>query len=168
MANTQLTQSGKGRRQAQSSSLDRSPLAEIARWEQQMERRFADLFSGRIARLWGDGDDVELTEPPLDLYEEENEVVVKTELPGMTKDDIQISFADNVLTIRGEKKKEEEDKGKDYYRAERVYGAFVRSVTLPAEIIAEKARAVFKDGVLEIRLPKSEAAKKREIKVKVQ
>ena len=166
MANTQLTHSGKGKRHAQ--SLERSPLAEIARWEQQMERRFADLFSGRIARLWGDDEDVDLTEPPLDLYEEENEVVVKAELPGMTKDDIQISFADNLLTIRGEKRKEQEDKSKDYYRAERVYGAFSRSVTLPAEIIPEKARAVFKDGVLDIRLPKSETAKKKEIKVSVQ
>jgi len=166
MATNQVAQSGKGKRQSQSLSIERSPLAEIARWEQQMERRFADLFSGRIARLWGDEDDVELTEPPLDLYE--NEIVVKAELPGMSKDDIQISFADNVLTIRGEKKKEEEEKGKDYYRAERVYGAFSRSVTLPAEITPEKARAIFKDGVLEIRLPKSEAAKKKEIKVKVQ
>lgn len=168
MASSQPAQSGKGKRQSQSTSIERSPLPDIARWEQQMERRFADLFSGRIARLWGDGDDVDLTEPPLDLYEEENEIVVKAELPGMTKDDIQISSADNVLTIRGEKKKEEEDKGKDYYRAERVYGAFVRSVALPAEVIPEKARAIFKNGVLEIRLPKSEAAKKREIKVNVQ
>jgi len=133
-----------------------------------MERRFANLFSGRMTRLWGDEDEPEFAEPRLDLYEAENEIVVKAELPGMSKDDVQISFADNTLTIRGEKKKEEEAKGKDYYRAERVYGSFSRSVVLPAEIVAEKARAVFKDGVLEIRLPKSEAAKKKEIKVKVQ
>jgi HSP20 family protein len=162
---TQLAQSNKGRRQQQSS--ERSPLAEIARWEQQMERRFADLFSGRITRLW-DNDDSEVAEPALDLYEDGNEVVVKAEMPGMTKDDIKISFADNVLTIRGEKKQEDEDRGKDYYRSERVYGAFMRRVVLPTEVNAEKARALFKNGVLEIRMPKSESAKKKEIKVDVQ
>ena len=163
---TQLAQSNRGRRQQPSA--ERSPLAEIARWEQQMERRFADLFSGRIARLWDENEEAEIAEPALDLYEDENEIVVKAELPGMAKDDIQISFADNVLTLRGEKKKEEEDKGKDYYRSERVYGAFVRSVVLPAEVNPEKATALFKNGVLEIRLPKSESAKKKEIKVNVQ
>ena len=111
---TQLAQSNKGKRQQPSS--ERSPLAEIARWEQQMERRFADLFSGRITRFWDDNDDSDIAEPALDLYEDGNEVVVKAELPGMSKDDIQISFAENVLTIRGEKKKEDEDRGKDYYR----------------------------------------------------
>ena len=69
----------------------------------------------------------------LDLYEEKDQIVVKAEMPGFTKDDIQISIADNVLTIKGEKKKEEEDSGKDYHRSERVYGAF----TLPR---AEKAK----------------------------
>ena len=162
---TQLAQSNKGKRQQPSS--ERSPLAEIARWEQQMERRFADLFSGRITRLWDD-DESEVTEPALDLYDEGNEVVVKAELPGMSKDDVQISFADNVLTIRGEKKKEDEDRGKDYYRSERVYGAFMRRVVLPTEVNPEKARALFKNGVLEIRLPKRESAKKKEIKVNVQ
>jgi HSP20 family protein len=163
---TQLAQSNRGRRQQQSS--ERSPLAEIARWEQQMERRFADLFSGRITRFWDDNDDSDIAEPALDLYEDGNGIVVKAELPGMTQDDIQISFADNVLTIRGEKKKDEEDRGKDHYRAERVYGAFVRSLVLPAEVNPDKALAIFKNGVLEIRLPKNESAKKKEIKVGIQ
>jgi HSP20 family protein len=103
----------------------------------------------------------------MDLYEDQNEIVVKAELPGMTKDDIQILLNDNILTLRGEKKKEEEDQGKDYYRSERVYGAFVRSLALPAEINQDKVRATFRNGVLEIRLPKSEQAKKKEIKVNV-
>jgi HSP20 family protein len=85
----------------------------------------------------------------------------------MTKDNIQLSIADNILTIKGEKKKEEEDKGKDYYRSERIYGSFMRALPLPAEIDPDKVQATFKNGVLEIRLPKSEAAKKREIKVNV-
>ena len=70
-----------------------------------MERRFADLFSGRITRFWDDNDDSDIAEPALDLYEDGNGIVVKAELPGMTQDDIQISFADNVLTTRGEKRR---------------------------------------------------------------
>ena len=112
---------------------------------------------------------MEMREPALDVYEEKDQIVVKAELPGLTKDDIQISISDNILTIKGEKKKEEEDTGKDYYRSERVfYGAFFRAVPPPAEINPEKIHATFKNGVLEIRLPKSEEAKKKEIKVKVE
>ena len=162
---TQLAQSNRGRRQQQSS--ERSPLAEIARWEQQMERRFADLFSGRITRFW-DNDDSEVAEPALDLYEDGNEVVVKAEMPGMTKDDIKISFADNVLTIRGEKKQDDEDRGKDYYRPSGYTARLCAGWFSRAEVNAEKARALFKNGVLEIRMPKSESAKKKEIKVDVQ
>jgi HSP20 family protein len=108
-----------------------------------------------------------MAEPALDVYEDKDRIVVKAELPGMTKDDIQISISDNVLTIRGEKKREEEDTGKDYYRSERAYGAFIRSLALPTEINPDRVEAMFKNGVLEIRLPKSEAAKKKEIKINV-
>jgi HSP20 family protein len=107
-------------------------------------------------------------EPILDLYEDKDEIFVTAELPGMTKDDIQVSISDNILMIRGEKKKEEEDEGKDYYHSERVYGYFSRSVALPAEVNPEKIQALFKNGVLEIRLPKSEEAKKKTVNVKVQ
>ena len=137
-----------------------------------MERLFGNLFTGRVHPLfsesWWSGKSMGSLEPALDLYEEKDQMVVKAELPGMTKDDIQISVSDNVLTIKGEKKQEEEDTGKDYYRSKRTYGAFFRTVPLPAEINADKVQATFKNGVLEIRLPKSEAAKKKEIKVRVE
>jgi HSP20 family protein len=148
------------------------PFDEMARWEREMERRFGEFFGGRIPRLgeerlspWRS---LGLREPAVDLYEEKDEIVVKAELPGMTKDDIQVNIAEHLLTIKGEKKKEEEAKEKDYYRSERMYGAFSRSIALPTEVSTEKANATFKNGVLEIRLPKSEAAKKKEIKVKVE
>jgi HSP20 family protein len=148
------------------------PLAEMARWEKDMERLFGNFLTGRAHPLfnenWWSGKSTGSLEPALDLYEEKDQIVVKAELPGMTKDDIQISISDNVLTIKGEKKHEEEDTGKDYYRSERTYGAFFRTLPLPAEINADKVQATFKNGVLEIRLPKSEAAKKKEIKVKVE
>jgi HSP20 family protein len=148
------------------------PFGEMARWERDMGRLFGNFFSGRAhplldERWWPTSSGSQELSPDIDLYEDENEIVVKAELPGLTKDDIQISLNDNMLNIKGEKKKEEEDKGKDYYRSERVYGAFVRSVALPAEINPDKVRATFKNGVLEIRLPKSEQAKKKEIKVNV-
>ena len=76
----------------------------------------------------------------MDLYEEKDQVVVKAELPGITKDDIRVSISDDVLTIKGEKKKEEEDTGKDYYRSERVYGSFVRTLPLPAEVNPRRPR----------------------------
>jgi HSP20 family protein len=113
------------------------------------------------------GSSLEIQEPSVDLYEEKDQVVVKAELPGITKDDIRVSISDDVLTIKGEKKKEEEDTGKDYYRSERVYGSFLRTLPLPAEVNPEKAQATFRNGVLEIRLPKSEEAKKKMINVKV-
>jgi HSP20 family protein len=149
------------------------PFAEMARWERDMERLFGNFLTGRAHPLfddrWWPGKSVGSREPDLDmdLYEDQNEIVVKAELPGMTKDDVQISLSDNILTIKGEKKKEEDDRGKDYYRSERVYGAFFRSQPLPAEINPEKVRATFKNGVLEIRLPKSEQAKKKQITVNV-
>jgi HSP20 family protein len=147
------------------------PFAEMARWERDMERRFGNLLSGRFQSLFDErsrpGGDMDLQEPAIDMYEEKDQIVVKAEMPGMSKDDIQISVTDNVLTIKGDKQKEEEDRGKDYYRSERAYGAFIRTLPLPAEINAEKVEAIFKNGVLEVRLPKSEAAKKKEIKINV-
>jgi HSP20 family protein len=149
------------------------PFGEMGRWDRDMGRLVRNFFGGRAHPLFDErwwpaisSESQELS-PDIDLYEDQNEIVVKAELPGMTKDDIQISLNDNILTIRGEKKKEEEDQGKDYYRSERVYGAFVRSLALPAEINQDKVRATFRNGVLEIRLPKSEQAKKKEIKVNV-
>jgi HSP20 family protein len=148
------------------------PIAEMARWERDMERMLGNFFTGRLPSFFEDrftpGSSLGMREPSLDLYEEKDQIVVKAELPGMTKDDIQVSIADNLLMIRGEKKKEEEDKGKDYYHSERVYGYFSRSVALPTEVNPEKIQALFKNGVLEIRLPKSEEAKKKTVNVKVQ
>jgi HSP20 family protein len=93
--------------------------------------------------------------------------VVKAELPGMEKDNIDVTLSDNRLTIKGEKKKEEEVNKKGYYRSERSYGSFVRSLELPSEVQTDKIKAAFKNGVLEIRLPKTEQAKKKETRVKI-
>jgi HSP20 family protein len=101
------------------------------------------------------------------VYEKGNEVVVKAELPGLSKDDIEVNLTESTLTVKGEKKQEEEVKHQDYYHYERSVGAFSRRIELPTTVKADEATASFKDGVLEVRLPKSEEAKRRVVKVQV-
>jgi HSP20 family protein len=105
--------------------------------------------------------------PAVDVYDQNDELIVKAEIPGLEKDEVDVSIEGNTLTIKGEKHKEHEVKHQDYYRAERTFGAFSRSVELPVSVQTDKVNATFKNGVLEIRLPKSEEAKKSVIKVKV-
>lgn len=106
--------------------------------------------------------------PSVDIFEDGSDVVVKAELPGIKKEDIDITLTDNTIMIAGEKKREEEIKKKNYYRWESSYGSFNRTFSLPAEVKLDKVKSTFKDGVLEIKLPKTEEAKKKEIKVKVE
>ncbi len=136
-----------------------------------MDRMMEDFFGGRMRPWWPERwlrtEPVELTAPAVDLYEEKDDIVVKAELPGMGKDNIEVNLTDHMLTIKGEKKKEEEIKEKDYYRSERSYGSFVRTLELPKDVHADKIKASFKNGILEVRLPKTEEDKSKEIKVKV-
>jgi HSP20 family protein len=103
--------------------------------------------------------------PNIDVVNRDDEVFIKAELPGVTKDDIEVSLTDNMLTIKGSSRKEEKEEKGDYYRCEISQGAFSRSVSLPADVNIDKSQAKFKDGVLELRLPKLEQAKRRKIKV---
>jgi HSP20 family protein len=142
-------------------------------WEHEMDRMFEEFPFFRWPRLralepFRFARELHLQAPTLDLYEENNDVVVKAEMPGMTKDDIEITLSDTTLTLKGEKKKEEEVKEKDYYRCEREYGSFLRTVELPAEVKTEGAKAVFKNGVLEVRLHKSEEGKRKKVHLPVQ
>lgn len=105
--------------------------------------------------------------PSLDVYEEKDTVVVKAELPGMKKEEVEVNLAGETLTIKGEKKEDKEVKEDDYYRRERSYGSFLRTVALPCEVKSDEIKASFKDGVLEVRMPKTEEAKKKSIPVKI-
>ena len=98
--------------------------------------------------------------PGVDVLETETEFRVKAELPGMDEKDVHVSMAQNTLTIKGEKKEETENKGKNYHQMERHWGAFYRAIPLPVGIDATKADASFKKGVLTVTLPKTEEAKK--------
>ena len=105
--------------------------------------------------------------PRVEVRENNKEIQVTAELPGMDEKDIDVSLSHDSLTIRGEKQQETEDKGKDYYRSERRYGSFHRVVPLSAEVDEEKAEADFRKGVLKIRLPKTEAARSSRKKIKI-
>ena len=128
--------------------------------------RSADLLALNVCRKKNRTGKGSMTS--LDVSETKNDLVVKAEVPGMDAKDIDISLSDGVLTIKGEKKQEKEEKEDDYHLVERSYGAFVRSVRLPREVLDDKVNASYKDGVLKITLPKSEEAKKKEIKIKVE
>jgi HSP20 family protein len=144
-----------------------SPMEEMEGWFEDFFRRPFSLMRPSLFPRLRMPEIEELT-PSVDVFEEKDEVVVKAELPGMGKEDIDVKVTDDVITISGEKKKEEKVEKKNYYRMERSYGSFTRSLRLPAEVQTEKASAKFKEGVLEIRLPKTEEAKKKEKKLLVE
>jgi HSP20 family protein len=103
----------------------------------------------------------------LDMFEDGDDLVIKADIPGMKKEDINIDFTGDLITISGEKKTEERTEQKDYYRLERSFGSFSRKLRLPIEIQIDKTQASFKDGVLEIRMPKSEKEKQKVRKIQV-
>jgi HSP20 family protein len=137
------------------------------------ERRFEDFirrpFSMTEAPWWTRWPAFagEVT-PTADIYEEGGDVVLKAEIPGMKKEEIHVDINEKAITISGEKKKEEKVEKKDYVRLERSYGSFARTFALPAEVQTEKARATFKDGVLEVRVPKTAEAASRTRKVAIE
>ena len=106
--------------------------------------------------------------PPVDIYEADNRIVLSAELPGVGKDDISIEIKDNILTLRGERKANKNIQGKNIYRQERSFGAFQRSFNLQQNIQPKLIKATFKDGVLDIEIPKPEAEPPKQITVKVE
>ena len=113
------------------------------------------------------GEVISFRAPAVDLYEGEDEVVIKAEVPGMDKGDLKIDLTDSMLTISGEKKKEEDVREEAYTYSERSYGSFTRSLHLPCAVKSEKAKATFINGILEVKLPKTEEAKKRHTTVTI-
>lgn len=105
---------------------------------------------------------------PVDVKETADSVVLKAEVPGLSKEDVKISFADNQLTIRGERRKEEKEEGERFLRVERSYGGFSRTFMVDVPVKAEEIRARYQDGVLEITLPKREEIKPKEITIDVE
>jgi len=142
-----------------------APFRDFERMRKEMDRFWDSFLEGTMRRRGEDG-----TEwfPSLDVSETKGDFVVKAELPGIDHKDIDISLTDGMLTIRGEKKHEKEENEENYHFIERSYGTFSRSVSLPRDLKHDKISASYKDGVLRVVLPKSEEAKKKEIKIKVE
>ena len=104
--------------------------------------------------------------PAFDITERENEYLVTAEIPGIDIKDLDVTLSEGILTVKGEKKQEKEDKGENYHRVERVFGSFHRTFRLPGEVQTDKVDAKYKDGVLTLTLPKSEEKKPKKIEVK--
>ena len=139
------------------------PFRDLVTLQQRINRMFGEAFpqdepSGLRLNAWM---------PSVDIYEQPDAVVIEAELPGLTKEDVSVKLENHTLTIQGERKLAHEDNRENYHRVERAYGSFARSFTLPTNVDTEKINAEFKDGVLQILLPKREEAKPRQIEVKV-
>jgi HSP20 family protein len=130
------------------------------------KREMDRLFDRFLEPVWPEMPALGEWEPKLDVTENKDAITVKAELPGVEQKDISISIQEGVLTIKGEKQAEKEEKDKRHHRIERSYGAFYRSVALPAAVDSSKAAATFKDGVVTITLPKAAEAKGTMIPVK--
>ena len=151
---------------------------EIVRWNPSrellnVEREFNKLFNNFNSRfgLFDRDDDSEYDNavwmPLTDISEDKDNFVLKLDLPGISKNDLKISYSDGQLSISGERKQEKETKDSKYHRVERAYGKYYRSFTLPSKIQEDKIDAEFKDGQLTITVPKAEEVKPKEISIKV-
>ncbi|HEY3452286.1 MAG TPA: Hsp20/alpha crystallin family protein [Myxococcales bacterium] len=147
------------------------PFREMARMQDELNRLFDDRVWRRRGQGQGQGQEEELGAgflPPVDVYEDQEALVLTTELPGVDPKDVDVRVEDGVLTLKGERKLEKEDKKENYLRVERSYGSFTRSFTLPTTVDPEKVKAEFKNGLLRLAIPKREESKPRSIKVDVQ
>ena len=136
------------------------PVREMMTLREAMDRLFDDAFTRPLGIAGGS------VLPAIDLYQNNDDVVVKAALPGLKADDVQLSITADVLTLRGEFKDESEQKQASYHVRERRYGSFERSVMLPTDVQADKAKADFENGVLTITLPKAETVKPKTISIK--
>ena len=138
------------------------PFRELMSLREAMDRLFEDSFV-HPSRSWPELGGVQLA---IDMYQTDEDVVVKASLPGLKPDEVDISVTGDTVTIKGEHKEEKEVKQEDYLYKERRYGAINRSVTIPVQVQADKAEAVFENGILTLTVPKSEEVKPKQIKVK--
>jgi HSP20 family protein len=140
------------------------PFREFAQWQNRINRVFSDAYGRSDDGLTTSG----AWMPPVDIYHNgEHEIVLKAELPDLTREDIDITVDNGTLTIKGEKKLSNDVKEEQYHRIERQYGSFSRSFSLPQTVDSAKVGAEYKNGVLTVRLPLREEAKPRQIKVDV-
>ncbi len=139
------------------------PFDEMMTLRESMDRLFEEFFTRRpraaAPLVW---------QPAVEIFETESDVVVKAELPGIDPKSVAVTITPEGLTIKGDAKLEQEEKGRNYYRRELRYGAFQRTVPLPTEVKSDETKATFRHGILEVKVPKAERVKPRTVKVDVE
>ena len=139
------------------------PFGSVAGWDSEVSRLFDGFFGKPGAMSAGHGE--RTWAPALDVYETKDDIVLNFELPGVREKDVTLSITGDLLTLKGERAFDRDVKDESYRQVERVFGKFERSVQLPMAVQPEKVRATYRDGMLEVRLPKAEEVKPREIKI---
>ena len=150
-------------------------MSSLVRWDpfrelDELQKRLSTLFGRAPVKKNGEQEEaltVAEWAPLVDIAEDNNAYVITAELPGLKKEEIKVGVQDDVLTISGERKYEKEEKDKKFHRVERAYGNFSRRFTIPANSDGENVSAEFKDGILQVHLPKTERVKPKQIEVKV-
>jgi HSP20 family protein len=148
-----------------------SPVRHVANLRDEVDTLF-NLAFGRLGNALGESDRrssqfIEGWFPAVDVYEDKDSLQVRAELPGMKKEDIEISLHEGFLTLSGERKGQEKQDGTETYRSERWFGRFHRTISLPCSVEADKIKATYTDGVLTVSLPKAEEAKPKQIPISV-
>jgi HSP20 family protein len=140
-----------------------TPVQNLMALQEEMNRRFNEAFQGGSGEesSWGQ----HTWSPPVDIYETDDALVLTVDVPGVSKDDVSIEMHQQTLTLKGQRPHKAEVKDDRYHRVERAYGTFQRAFTLPFQVDQEKVQATYHDGVLELRLPKLEAAKPKRIAI---
>ena len=148
------------------------PFQELENRMREMESRFEDFFSTdwMLPSKWGFPEwakmgQLEMKVPKMDIVDRDVDVLVRMDLPGVKKDDVDVSLTDNTITIKGSTSDEKEEKKGDYYRSETMKGSFSRTMTLPSEVDGSKTKSTFKDGVLEVIVPKLKKARRHSVKI---
>lgn len=149
-----------------------SPFQEIERRLRDMESRFENLFTDKWLQPsqwelpdWARMGALELKAPKVDIVDRDDDVLIRADLPGVKKDNVEVSLTDNTLTLKGSTSEEKKEEKGDYFRSETMKGSFSRTMSLPSDVDGSKAKATFRDGVLEIVVPKHVKAKRHTLKI---
>ncbi len=150
----------------------KSPFAEMEKRFRQLEKRFEDIFPddwGMPTRWempeWSKLSKMELKAPRVDIVDRDDDILVRADVPGVKKENLDVSLTDNTITIKGSTSEEKKEEKGDYYRSETMKGSFSRTMSLPSDVDGNKASTSFKDGVLEVIVPKVEKAKRIKVNV---
>jgi len=155
------------------------PWREFSRMEREMRKMFDELWGvrgrtgerlalpGRAGGVPVEREEMLVGTPPLDLIDKKDSLVLRLEIPGVKKENLKVAVTDDEVSLSGKVERAKEEKKEDYYRCERAYSSWQRTVPLPVKVQSDKAKASYKDGVLEITLPKSEEAKEKRKELKI-